>query len=280
MKNISKILVPTDFSKFAHETFQFAMMISSKTGAQIDIVHFCTSLSDINHIPESIDVLVSERKVQMEEFLSKYIPVEPGKIIFEGNVIKVDHHVIIGFPGDEIPKYVRNNQVDLVVMGKRGEHDRLDRWFGTVTSTIIDSNCCPVILIPNHSNIHLVKKMLVCVDPINFGKKEIETVHTLQKTFESNLQFLHIGKETDDREQFESKIHWLIHVEGIPEMSYTVKEMEGETVDEEINDYAEHTDCDLLVMVHHKKSLWKSLFDTSNTNRLLHITKKPIFVIN
>jgi nucleotide-binding universal stress UspA family protein len=66
-----------------------------------------------------------------------------------------DLKVTIGFAVSEIKKFVKEDYVDLIVMGTKGADALEDKLFGTNTASVIEGIECPVLAIPYRARTNL-----------------------------------------------------------------------------------------------------------------------------
>jgi len=144
MKDIKKILFPIDFSKVAPVIAPWVLTIAEKFGAEIHLLFVARRLGHFSSIEvseASINSFESEiiraGETSMEEFVNKH---------FSG-YSACQPRVELGDAAEEILKYIKAKNIDLVVMGTHGRKG-LDRIvFGSVANTVIKKAQAPVMSI-------------------------------------------------------------------------------------------------------------------------------------
>ncbi|NNE37899.1 MAG: universal stress protein [Gammaproteobacteria bacterium] len=144
MVSISKILFPTDFSKNSEQALKYATDIAEKYGAALYIIHVTLGVNqylayDVTaYIPE--DMKENERK-KLQENLEKLPSAELGK------PSSVQHEVLEGLPVPEILQYIKDNDIDVVVMGTHGHTGLKHLVMGSVAENIVRSSTVPVLTV-------------------------------------------------------------------------------------------------------------------------------------
>ncbi len=61
--------------------------------------------------------------------------------------LKINYHILIGNPSIEIINFAKENQADLIVVGRTGK-SKIEQWLlGSVSKKIIDHSPCPVLIV-------------------------------------------------------------------------------------------------------------------------------------
>src|SRR4051812_43987201 len=115
---MKQILVPCDFSKPAINAFCFALTIAAETKGtihllhviQLPIMHDTVMMPTLNFEQELLKELKEKSAVHFEKMEEKY----------NTDKIKVSHHVLFGTTSFVIVDFIKNNSIDLVVMGSHG----------------------------------------------------------------------------------------------------------------------------------------------------------------
>ncbi len=149
---MKKILVPTDFSTHAQTALNAAFRFAKKYEAEVDILHVISSLGGQIMAPEPEEVNEILEKSYIEsiqentlEMIQSYIkkiafPEAQYKIIIEtGNIFK------------KIKSYVKDHQIDLIMMGTHGTRTLEEIWVGSNTEKVVRLASCPVLAIKENA---------------------------------------------------------------------------------------------------------------------------------
>ena len=151
---MNKILVPVDGSVASKKSSIKAVQIAKENNGEIvflSIVDFRGKYAYMGYMGDGVDpaytgdgfnakILAMLLKNQAE-MLDSFT----GLLNIEG--VKFENKVIEGIPYEEILKYAGENDVDLIIMGRRG-FSKVKRFFvGSVTQRVISDAPCPVLVI-------------------------------------------------------------------------------------------------------------------------------------
>ena len=146
----NKILLPTDGSEYANKAARHAIWIASLNGAELVVLNVIETSSLVGLPAEDLivrikEMLKEEGRKSLEE-ISKLA--EESKTKDECHKeIKLNLVTEEGSPADIIVKKIKEENIDLVVMGTSGKHG-LDRFLlGSVTENVVRSAPCPVLVV-------------------------------------------------------------------------------------------------------------------------------------
>lgn len=147
MMEFKKILFPVDFSDACTAVFPQVLTLARKYGATLHLFHVVRDLAKIGlfYVPGlelsslALDVSAgADRK--MEEFVQSHATA------FQDVRTTVDI-VTIGDEAEEIIKYVKENDIDLVVMPTHARQGLAHAFLGSVTERVIRSCPAPVMVV-------------------------------------------------------------------------------------------------------------------------------------
>ncbi|TXT33637.1 MAG: UspA domain-containing protein [Planctomycetota bacterium] len=145
MLKVQKILCPTDFSEFGEHALRYACELAEKFQAE---VHLLNVLQDYDAIAPGTGETFApftewlpELRKQSEEQLAKLPgPEWTGKL-------RVLRTTSVGAPVDEITKYAKAHQIDLIVQGTHGRRGVKHMLLGSVAENIVRYAPCPVLTV-------------------------------------------------------------------------------------------------------------------------------------
>jgi nucleotide-binding universal stress UspA family protein len=141
------ILVPTDYSENADAALATAARLAAAVGASLRVAHVGSASAVREAVKAGLlapgdDDAMIERKVQeararrMTAFLAPL-----GDVAHE-----VETVFLTGDPSREVVCYARENGIDLIVMGRRGQ-TLADVMLGTVAERVVRHAPCPVMIV-------------------------------------------------------------------------------------------------------------------------------------
>lgn len=145
-----KILLPTDGSEYANKAAKHAIWIASLGGAELVVLNVIETSSLVGLPAEDLivrikEMLKEEGQKSLEKISSIYVESKQEDECHKD--VKLTTITEEGSPADMIIKKVKEENIDLVVMGTSGKHG-LDRFLlGSVTENVVRSAPCPVLVV-------------------------------------------------------------------------------------------------------------------------------------
>ena len=131
-----KILVPIDGTERSMHSLEFIKGIFDKDAVEIEIMNVKELVF--------IDGISLSEEIKNSEMLGKKI-LEKAQEIMEG--YNVDVYFTFGYPGDEIIRKSKEDDVDIIVMTKSTKKG-LTRMIGSVTASVVKQAKCIVMIVP------------------------------------------------------------------------------------------------------------------------------------
>lgn len=147
-----KILVPLDCSKYAETSLKVAIEIAKKFNGSLSLIHVASSREEYCRAGITGKVLVKCDVVQVTEedipkICNELLDRSKKTVIAEGVTV----HTILkhGKVVEEILNTIKEREIDLVVMGSRGQSMIKKLFLGSVSSGVVKEAICPVLLTRN-----------------------------------------------------------------------------------------------------------------------------------
>jgi len=155
VKEFKKILVPTDYSDLSLAAVEYALSFSRVVGASLYLLHALDTIPVL--VLEDVD-LTTERVIceteknarsDLHHFVSSKI----------GDIPKLSEVVRTGVAEDEIVKFAKEENIDLIVMATHGRNGLLHTLMGSVAEKVIRRSPVPVLAVnPETLNVSDVSK--------------------------------------------------------------------------------------------------------------------------
>ncbi|MCD6595651.1 universal stress protein [bacterium] len=144
MVTIKTILVPTDFSELSKIALPYAIDIAKKYSAKVVIFHVFDE--------ELLSPIFFEAGGKAEKYFNhlKNDFDSAIKQLLDGidtGDLEIEAHLANGSPFVEILRYVKENGVDLVVMGTHGRSGISHAFLGSVTEKVMRKSPAPVMIV-------------------------------------------------------------------------------------------------------------------------------------
>jgi len=145
MINVNKILYPTDFSDPSACALNYAAEMARKFDAELIMLHVLLDESQMVsfYLPQLTVKNLSQdmedgARAKMEEFIAETTVL--ADIDYKCEMVK-------GIADDEIVKYAKANEVDMIVIGTHGRTGLEHVIFGSTAEKVVRSSSCPVLTV-------------------------------------------------------------------------------------------------------------------------------------
>lgn len=145
-ENITKILVPVDFSPHAERAFGYATALARRLGAELTLVHVVED-------PYATGAWGTEAYLPNSAELLQEVIVSAGRELTTWTVreaatgLTVKTAVIPGRPAQAIIEHAASEGHDLIVMGTHGRTGLSHAVMGSVAERVLRKAPCPVLTI-------------------------------------------------------------------------------------------------------------------------------------
>lgn len=267
-----KILIPTDFSENAMNAAKYAVELFKYEHAQIYLLNAYadTVYNDkarlANAVFSELKTLASGRAEEgLEEMKNKILEISPNP--------RHSLHTVaeFGLLVDSVNDWVEKENVDVVVMGTKGETADKKLTFGSNTLQVIKYVKCPVLAIPAvYGDVH-PKQVLFPTDfQLPYKRRELKLLANIAKCFVATVNFLYVSKfaNLSLRQQDNKAFLEAAFCENQTEMH----QISGTDVTAAINTFIEQNPVDMLVMINTRHSYLENILYQSTIEKIgLHI---------
>jgi len=204
---MKKILFATDLSPIADNAFQYAVGLAKTFGAVIDLAHVYTVDYEDGqyYAPHYIREVSTAKENWVLEQMDNRCQSIPSKYIGKKWALQ-------GIYADrEIIDRSFEGSYDLLIMGAKGEGNRLQRLLGSTTTRVMTESGCPVLVIPEGAAYHPIEHVTYATvyDPSDLPA--VEQLMSLAGKLNASVQFLHINV----KEEVESATDYVKCVVGL-----------------------------------------------------------------
>jgi nucleotide-binding universal stress UspA family protein len=268
MKNFKRILVPTDFSPNAEKALNYAVQLAKKSEGEIYLIHSVESgMTDTEaaNAPDKLDILT--------------------KSIRETEKVKSTNKIYTGITLYAILDSISEFKIDLVVMGTLGNAKASKKIFGSRTASVIGKSPVPVLAIPLMSEWKKPKKILLAVKNFDESESRIHPVINMASLFGAGIQVA-IFTDTDDDyvedyAENEKKItKYRDHLKKqFKNVEINAVHLAGEKFIDNVKNWIDTNQIDMLVMLTHKKNIFEKFFIGSKTKKMSYYVDIPLLAI-
>lgn len=270
------ILYATDYSKNSAAALQFAHALCKKLKGNLLVLHVfdlsvtIASTVSLSYSRKEIKVF-KEHKERLNSFCEEYLGSEP-------ETLNITLKIIEGTPASEsIINYANELNVDLIVVGKKGESAIKEALLGSTTSALTEKADCPVLAIPEDVPDKEIKTIAYAAAFEEVDVFAIEKLVGIAKQIEASIHVVHIS--TKDEYAGEEQMEWFKEMLQ-QRINYNKLDFElrfSEDVFSSLKQYLNEINPDLLVMLERQgHSLIKSIWHRDIVKRMMTESKFPL----
>ena len=144
MKQFNRVLFPVDFSESSDKIVPYVQAVAERFGAQIHILfaarvfdHFTSIYVPHPSINKFEKELIDGAEKRLYEFVDQHFKEFPH----------TKTSVVAGDPSEEVLNYIKEHEIDLVIMGTHGRKGMDKIIFGSVAERVVKSAPVPVMVV-------------------------------------------------------------------------------------------------------------------------------------
>lgn len=272
---MKKLLYATDFSESSRQAFLYALHIAKAQGAEIIILHsFQEPIMRVGVSPEQIQQIQAQTLLEEKANYKKALEVL-YQIAIDGGLteIKKSSRLVQGHAIEAILSVAADEDVDLIVMGTKGETDAQDKLIGSVASEILESSEVPVLVVPSGAPFDgKIDRLGIATELTRSERKSLDWALQFGAHFHAQLYCVYV-----DTALVEQYLHRMDELKA----DYRHKPVEFHVIDgvnvaTELQEFVESQRLDLLVMTLKKRNFLQQFFDYSIAEEMRMYQKTPI----
>lgn len=142
-----KILVPTDFSKYADAALKKALALAGRHDAKIYLLHVIDKQIQQCAVDYCLkyEVVEALKKESLKEAKTKLK--KEAEAIAKSKKIKIAFDIKKGIPSEVILNEQKVKKIDLIVISSHGKTGLLKQLMGSVADKVIKGAKCPVLVV-------------------------------------------------------------------------------------------------------------------------------------
>lgn len=271
---MKKILVPTDFSEQAENALKVAAQLAEKFNAEIYLLHLIELPADMvnpvgetrsNDLPEALFFMKMAKK-KFDDLLSR--PYLKG--------LKVHDTVEINKAFEGIIDTSKKHGCDFIVMGSQGATGLREMFIGSNTEKVVRTSDIPVLVVKNEHPSFEVNNFIFATNLETTGRKTLQKVISLAKTFEARLHLVYINTAnefvtTDDCDKKLKK-----YMEGVAFDNYEFHVYNDDSVEQGILNFSRKINADVMGIATHGRKGLSHFFNGSISEDLVNHANSPV----
>jgi len=276
------ILIPTDFSKNAHEALFYAIKLFKNEPCTFHILHtfevntpiFTSRLNTVKG-----KLLYNEKLTAAQNQINEILV--SLSIISEGSVHSFETLIFSKPLIETIHKTIQHKKIDLVVMGTKGASGLKEKLFGSNTVKMLKSiQNTPLLIVPLAIDKFTLDRIAFATDFKNgYTKRSLATLKEFCELHDGEVETIHV----DNLEPYTTTERNNIQVleKGLQNTEYNVSFIsKTKSTEKHILEYIDEVeDFDLLAMIKYQHDDFYNWMNEPVINKLGYHTKIPFLVI-
>jgi nucleotide-binding universal stress UspA family protein len=269
---MKRILIPTDFSKYADLAIEAGAQIAKKNNAEIVLLHML-------ELPgQSNDALTGETSIPAI-MLFKNKADETLKDIKNRPYLKgipIKEVVLLDNASKGITNYSNQNDIDLIIMGSHGSSGFEEIFVGTNTEKVVRLSNIPVLIIKNEINELDIKKIVFASDFSKEIKKPFLELLKFAKIFNAKLKLVMICTPNNFKSTSAAEKIMKEFVAEFDMPDYSMEIYNDTNIEKGITNYADAKKADLIALCTHGRTALIHFFNGSISEDLVNHTTRPV----
>jgi len=278
-----KILIPTDFSHNAWNALIYATDLFKDDECTFYILnafqlyHFTT---DSIIEPEPGQPAYEQAREESEKGLEQLIDgitVRSDNPMHKFEMVSTYNSVL-----EAVRNTVKNKQIDLLVMGTRGENNTENFLYGSNSINVMEKLMdCPIIVVPQTVKLKEQSRKEI-VFATNFKSTiephELEELLEVSSKLKAAVRILHIQKKehlTKDQESNKKELQ-----EYLKDVVHTFHTLTDIQVVAGIHSFIESRNSDMLALINKKQSFLNSIFSSTLVHEIGFKPQVPLLVMH
>jgi nucleotide-binding universal stress UspA family protein len=276
---INRILIPIDFSETGQLALEHGAFMARLFNADLYLLHVIEILVYTYPIYDP-SVLMTLDTDEIEKNATKTLN-EQVEIISNRYGIKVIPVISNGRVAKELAEIVKDNAIDIVVMGTHGTNGFQEFFIGSNAHKTVNIAPCPVITIQTHVQTPGFKNIVMPIDSSLHSRQKVDYVIKLALKYDANVHLLgliKIGEEANEK-KFMIKIGAVEKALKKAKIIYDKKMVTGKNLAEEAMKYSDQVKADLIVIMTDHESHLTGMFLGAFAKQIINHSKIPVLSI-
>lgn len=273
---LKNILVPVDFSKCSKNALRIAIKIAKKADAKIHMVNAVhVHAPHPNFAGENmIEGVIKDYETQVKQSFQ-----ELESEIIELKDVPHDADRFLSYLTDAIFSECTHKDIDLIVMGTRSDHDKVEQLVGTHATDIIETSDVPVLIIPENCTSFEPKKIGFGSDFskfLDYGR--IDRLIWFSNNYDSETLVFHITDDPSSLSENEQREIDSLKAK-LGEVNSSIRTSEADSPVEGILSFVDSHDLDMLALMPRKRGFFEKIFRKSVTKEIAIDPKVPLLTL-
>ena len=210
-KEKRKVLIPVDFSNYSLKACQFGFSFANAINSEVVLLHAYFSPIYVPTIPYGTDNF--NFQIEREESVKSMIETVHNELnklsdtikkkVESGEFPNIKYTCILrdGIPEEEILRYAKEYNPQIIIMGTRGRSQKDIDLIGSVTAEVIERSQSFVYAIPEHTPLKTFNDIKKVAFVTNFDQRDLiafDSLINVFKSFHFAVSFVHLSSTDND----------------------------------------------------------------------------------
>ena len=276
MKNI---LVPTDFSPYTANAFNYALQMAHQSNALLTILHdyHVPVINQFNHIANIHALLEAIEPIASDSFIEQIKAAHSDEMLEN---IRFNYIYDANLTIDTIIELTKKEYFDCLVVASKKRNALRRLFFSSSLAAIINQvHHCAILAIPENANYQNIKH-IACATKLKLQTPTFEQMKTLYHMFQTPIHFVHVVSDSEKSDNKAKKQAFKQKVgETFQKNKFFLHEITHNDMEDALFEYIETQKVDLLCLASHpKKALLARLFSSNIIETLTADADIPIMI--
>jgi nucleotide-binding universal stress UspA family protein len=279
---MKQLLFPTDFSQNSWNAIQYGLSFFKNTPCTIFLLHVCSignfGANEYPLFPEEdvIDItLLKQNETALKELVQKIKEIDTNP----------NHNFQIinscNFFIEEVKKQVKENFIDLIIMGTKGVSGLDEIILGSNTSNLITQVKCPVLIVPEKAVFKTPEEIAFPTDyNVFYPTAILNNIAEIANMYKSAIRILHIVNNNDDdltAFQLENKAY--LH-EFFSNKNHSFHKITNNKIEKGVQCFVESRNTDMIVMIAKNINLFQRILFKPIVEEISYHVEIPFLVLH
>lgn len=274
--NISNILVPTDFSPCSKNALKIAVSLAKSMGAKlhlINAIHVPTPHLDLGG-QALVEPILENYEADIEKKFLELTMEIPGL-----SEVKHDHKSYVSFTIDAIYTAIETRKIDMIIMGTKGSHDKLEKMLGGVSSEVIRISEIPVLVVPEDVTSFNPKRIAFAADFQKIDSMgKLDFLKSFALMFDAEIVVVNVTE--DDKFPFSRLVESFRVDKFFGTLRHRFETVKNSSVKDGLFKFAASNSVDMIAMMPRKHTLFEKIFKSSTTKQVAMDVKIPLLTFH
>ena len=277
--SIERILIPTDFSETAELAVAHGAYIATLFNAKIFLLH-CIQYPVYAPLPE--EPAVMEPVVPLDEERIEHELSRAADEIIKKYKVELSSLTFAGRPALGIAEAVKDNNIDLIIMGTHGTSGFDEFFIGSNTNRVVTTVDCPVISIQKSAGKVGFRNIILPIDNEMHSRQKVNNAIEMAHAFGSTVHLLGLLEEDEDETD---KKKLLLKLDTVKDALENAKVSFSSTLRRSANPaveamkYCDEVEGDLILVMRGHESTVGRAFLGPFAEQLVNHSKIPVMSI-